>query len=67
MVENSREIMIKASIVASVKSPSLKMDLNNMLSSTKMIKYLGSQLGTISAIHAEDRKRLQELDTPEGW
>lgn len=55
---------IKSSTVASVKNLSLKMDVETRLSSTNMINYLGSQLGTITAIHSEATKRLQELDTP---
>ena len=49
VAESSREIKIKASIVASVKSPILKMCVDNMLSSAKMINYLCSQLGTVLA------------------
>ena len=36
----------------------LKLDMNNMVSSGKMIMHLGSHLGTVSAIYAEVRKRL---------
>ena len=39
--------------------------MDNMVSSGKMIIHLGSQLGSVLAIHPEVRKRLQEPDNPE--